>query len=188
MSDEKIHPIVLEARESLRKGDMSRRDFLRLASLLGVTAVGAGILAACAPAATATTAPIAATAVPVAATAAATSAAMAAATATSAPQVTPTMMGGIVRGGSLILRARVDRAADPAIFSLVSQSHPWRHVYDYLTSYDAKGIASPYLLDSYSASDDLKTWTLKLRQGIKWARRCRFHRRRCHVQLNPLAG
>jgi peptide/nickel transport system substrate-binding protein len=167
MSDEKVHPLVLEARESLRRGDISRRDFLRFATLLGASVAGANILAACAPAATATTAPAAATAVPAIAPTAA--AAVAAATATSVPMPTATTAGGIVRGGILTLRARVDRAGDPAVFSLVSQSHPWRHVYDYLTTYDASGVVTPSLLESYTPSDDLKTWTLKIRQGVKFS-------------------
>jgi peptide/nickel transport system substrate-binding protein len=75
----------------------------------------------------------------------------------------------IIRGGTLTIRARVDRADHPARFSLVSQSHPWRHVFDYLTKTDAKGITTPYLLEKWEASDDLKTWKLKLRQGIKFS-------------------
>ena len=169
MSTERVHPIVLEAQEMLRKGEMSRRDFLRFATLLGVSLAGANVLAACAPQVTPTTAPTAAATL-AAATAAPTAAATAAAIATSAPQPTATSVAAaIVRGGSITLRSRVDRVDDPARFSLVSQSHPWRHVFDYLTSVDAKGIAHPYLLDSWTASDDLKTWTLKLRQGIKFS-------------------
>ncbi len=150
MDTRKIHPIVLEAREMLQKGEMSRRDFMRIATLLGVSVAGANILAAYAPSAASAQSP----------TPAAGAMTTPAPTAASAP---------VVRGGTLTLRSRVDRVDDPARFSLVSQSHPWRHVYDYLTTYDAKGIASPYLLDSYKASDDLKTWTLKLRQGIKFS-------------------
>jgi len=167
MTEEKIHPLILEAREALRKGQVTRRDFLRYATLLGASIAGANALAACAPAATA-----APTAAPTAAAPAAAATAVpptAAPAATAVPQATATTAGGIVRGGVLTLRARVDQAADPAKFSLVSQSHPWRHVYDYLTSYDAKGIASPMLLESYTPSDDLKTWTLKVRQGVKFS-------------------
>jgi peptide/nickel transport system substrate-binding protein len=167
MSDERIHPLILEARERLRKGEITRRDFLRYATLLGASIAGANVLAACAQATAApTAAPTAAQAV-AAATLAPTAVPVVAAT--EAPTAVPTAIGGIIRGGILTLRARVDQAKDPAAFSLVSQSHPWRHVYDYLTSYDAKGIASPMLLESYTPSDDLKTWTLKVRPGIKFS-------------------
>jgi len=153
MSTEKIHPLVFEAREMLREGSMTRRDFLRLATLLGVSVAGANALAACggqAPAAT--TAPTAA-----------------AAKATEAPKPTAAPQGALTRGGTLTLRSRVERADHPARFSLVSQSHPWRHVFEYLTQTDAKGITHPYLLDKWEASEDLKTWKLKLRQGIKFS-------------------
>ncbi|HPL29310.1 MAG TPA: ABC transporter substrate-binding protein [Anaerolineae bacterium] len=143
MSTEKVHPLVVEARDVLPQGGMSRRDFLRLAALLGVSAIGANALAACgspaAPTAPAVTNP------------------------TAAPQA------AIVRGGTLTLRSRVERADHPARFSLVSQSHPWRHVFEYLTQTDAKGITHPYLLENWEASEDLKTWKLKVRQGIKFS-------------------
>lgn len=150
-----IHPIVRQAQEMLRHGEMTRRDFFRIATLLGVSLAGADILAACAPAS-----PAAPAATAVSSSSAAASKSSVASSAVSA---------AIKRGGSITLRARVDKVDDPARFSLVSQSHPWRHVFDYLTQYDAKGVTSPYLLDSWKASDDLKTWTLKLRQGIKFS-------------------
>jgi len=153
MEPSKVHPLITEASEKLRKGNISRRDFIRLSTLLGLTVAGAEVLAACAPAATATTAP------QVAATVAA----------TTAPAATPTAAASaITRGGTLNVACRIERVSDPAQFSLVSASHPWRQVFEYLTHTDPQGITHPYLLDSWTASDDLKTWTLKLKQGIKF--------------------
>jgi peptide/nickel transport system substrate-binding protein len=43
----RVHPAVLEARSSLEKGKVSRREFIRFATLLGVSATGAGMLAGC---------------------------------------------------------------------------------------------------------------------------------------------
>jgi len=43
-----------------------------------------------------------------------------------------------------------------------------RHVAEYLSLTDENNITHPYLLESWEASEDLKTWTLNLRQGIKW--------------------
>jgi peptide/nickel transport system substrate-binding protein len=40
-------------------------------------------------------------------------------------------------------------------------------VAEYLTYYGADNVAKPYLLENWEASDDLLTWTLNLRQGIK---------------------
>lgn len=41
-------------------------------------------------------------------------------------------------------------------------------VYDPLFAWSAEGKAVPYLIDSYEASPDYKTWTFKLRSGIKF--------------------
>jgi peptide/nickel transport system substrate-binding protein len=75
---------------------------------------------------------------------------------------------GIVRGGVLRCATRVERVDHPARFSLVSQSHAWRHVFDYLTYTDEKGITHPYLLEKWEVSEDLMNWTLYVRQGVKF--------------------
>jgi peptide/nickel transport system substrate-binding protein len=141
--EKKIHPLVSQANEDLRNGKISRRDFLRLSALLG----GAGVLAACGVKEEAT--PIAAPA-------------------TEAPVVTEAPVSTIVRGGTLTCATRVERVDNPATFSLVSASHAWRHVIEYLTYTDPQGITHPYLLEGWEASDDLKTWTLKIRKGVKF--------------------
>lgn len=139
-----IHPLIPEFQESLRQGHISRREFLRLSTLLGLSLTGATLLAACAPAQTPPpTAP--------------------------PPRPSPTPLPAIIRGGKLTAAARVDAADHPVRFSLVSQSHPWRHVFDYLTRTDARSITLPYLLDRWEVSDDLKTWKLHLRKGIKFS-------------------
>ncbi len=161
MEENKLHPMVNEAQNALNKGLISRRDFLRISTLLGVSLTTANILAACGvqtPAATAAPAP--ATVAPAAA--AATKAPVAAATV--APTANP-----ITRGGTLNVACRIERVTDPAQFSLVSASHPWRQVFEYLTHTDPQGITHPYLLDSWKASDDLLTWTLVLKKGIKFS-------------------
>jgi peptide/nickel transport system substrate-binding protein len=157
MEENHIHPLVNKASEDLRKGNISRRDFLKFSTLLGMSLGAAQFLAACATA-TETPAPVAATQVPAATMA---PVATAAPTATTAPSIT--------RGGILTCATRVERVDNPATFSLVSASHPWRHVIEYLTHTDPTGITHPYLLDSWKVSDDLKTWTLVLRQGIKFS-------------------
>jgi peptide/nickel transport system substrate-binding protein len=40
---------------------------------------------------------------------------------------------------------------------------------EYLVITGHDNITRPYLVESWEASDDLKTWTLKLRKGIKWS-------------------
>lgn len=43
-----------------------------------------------------------------------------------------------------------------------------RQVVEYLTVTDAEGVTKPYLAESWTVSDDLKTWTFKIRKGVKW--------------------
>ncbi len=155
MQPKKIHPLIPEAQEMLRKNQISRREFLRLSTLLGLSLASAKYLAACAqPTPTAAPTAVPPTAVPPTAVPAAT-------------EAPPT--SGIVRGGILRCATRVERVDHPARFSLVSQSHAWRHVFDYLTYTDDKGITQPYLLEKWEVSQDLLTWTLYVRQGVKFS-------------------
>lgn len=148
METKKIHPLIPEAQEELRKGNISRRDFLRISTLLGMSLASAKLLAACAqPPAS----PVATEAGPAATVA-----------------VTEAPKAGLVRGGVLRAATRVERVDHPARFSLVSQSHAWRHVFEYLTYTDPKGITQPYLLEKWEASDDLLSWTLYVRKGVKF--------------------
>lgn len=150
MESKKIHPLVNAASQQLREGKISRRDFLRLSTLVGMSLAGAKALAACAPQPAATESPAAPpTGAPPAA-------------ATEAPK------SGIARGGTLTCATRIERVDNPATFSLISASNPWRHVIEYLTYTDPQGITHPYLLENWSASDDLMIWTLSLRKGIKF--------------------
>ena len=151
--EKKIHPLVTQANQQLREGKISRRDFLRLSTLLGLTVASAEFLAACGtPEQVATEAPAAAPA-----------ATEAPVMATEAPAT-----GGIVRGGTLTCATRIERVDNPATFSLISAVQPWRHVIEFLTYTNPQGITEPYLLESWKASDDLLTWTLILRKGIKF--------------------
>jgi len=50
----------------------------------------------------------------------------------------------------------------------VFDSNITRHITEYLTITDHLNITRPHLLDQWEASADLKTWTLTLRQGIKF--------------------
>lgn len=158
---DRLHPAVPEIQEQLRQGRISRREFLRLVTLLGVGASSAYVLAACggSPQQPGSAAPTAAPA------AAAPTAAQAAA-ATAAPAAAA---GGIKRGGVLRVGIQVPAVDHPARFSWVFDSNEFRQVYEYLTETGADNITRPYLLDSWEVNDKLDIWTLKLRQGIKWS-------------------
>ena len=92
MSREKLHPAVPQLQEQLRQGRISRREFLRLTTLLGTSAAAAYALAACggAPVQPGTAPTAAPAAAPTAAPAAAPTAAPAAAAPTAAPAAAAT--------------------------------------------------------------------------------------------------
>lgn len=145
------HPYIPELEALSRGGRISRREFLRHATLLGMSLSGAGaFLAACQPSATTEAPTTAPTALPT----------------TLAPTTTP--VGGIKRGGLLRYAMQVIRIDHPARFSWVYDSNVMRNTLEYLTLTDWDNVTHPYLLERWNASDDLKTWTLYLRQGIKW--------------------
>ncbi len=72
------------------------------------------------------------------------------------------------KGGTLRIAQRVVEVEDPHAFSWVYDSNVVRQVAEYLTQTGHDNITRPYLVESWEASDDLKTWTLNIRKGIKW--------------------
>lgn len=145
----KVHPAVLHAQDQLARNQIDRREFLKLATLLGVSVPTAYALAACAPSPTAP----AATAAPVA---------------TTGPAVVPTAASAIKRGGTVKWAAGIQPVDHPAKISWGFTAHIIGHVAEYLTYIDPKGLVYPRLLEKWEASDDVKTWTLYLRKGIKF--------------------
>lgn len=146
------HPYIPELKGLYRSGRITRREFLRNATLLGMSAAAAStFVAGCAaPTPEPTEAP-----------------------ATEAPEATtppePTEApAGPTRGGSLRLASQVQKVTHPAQFSWVSPSNQLRQVAEYLTYTDGDNITHPWLLESWEASDDLLTWTLNLRQDVKF--------------------
>ncbi len=133
----RVHPYVPELCEQLRKGEVDRREFMRTATLLGVSATAAyGMLGKI-----------------------------------TGDDVIPKAKaeGTPKKGGSLKVAMVVQEMTDPATFDWVEKSNVARHVVEYLTITGSDNITRPYLAESWEASDDLKTWTFKLRQGIKWS-------------------
>ena len=133
----RIHEYVPELCEQLRRGDIDRREFLRTATLLGVSATSAYAMAGKFLGQPAVR--------------------------KAAAQDTPQ------KGGQLRSSMRVQRMDDPATYDWTQMSNQTRHILEYLTITSPDNVTRPYLLDGWEASDDLKTWTLKVRQGIKWS-------------------
>ena len=128
---ETLHPAIYDLKADLDKGKLTRREFLRYSTLLGMSAFAATQMAGLAWPKKASAAK---------------------------PK----------RGGVLKAAGQVQKITHPAQFSWVAPSNIGRQVSEYLTFTDGKNITHPYLLKNWEVSDDLKTWTLNLRQGVKW--------------------
>ncbi len=131
MGEKTSHPYFERMLADLREGNLSRREFLRLSALLGVSA-GAAASVAGLP--------------------------MAKASFAAAPK----------RGGVLRIASQIQKVAHPAQFSWIQPANIFRQVAEYLTLTGPDNITRPLLLEGWEASDDLKTWTLLLRKGVKF--------------------
>lgn len=143
---DQMHSAVPEMQNQLRQGRISRREFLRVVTLLGISAPAAYALAGCG-----TTPTAAPTAVPVTA-------------GTVAPMASTIKRGGILRVG-----IQVPSVDHPARFSWVFDSNEFRQVYEYLTETGRDNITRPYLLERWEPNETLDVWTLHLRQGVTWS-------------------
>lgn len=72
------------------------------------------------------------------------------------------------KGGILRVSMEVQAMADPALFDWTPKSNVARHMLEYLTVTGADNVTRPYLAERWAVSDDLRTWTLYLRKGVKW--------------------
>lgn len=130
------HPEIPRLVEALEQRHIGRRDFLRTATLLGMSTTAAYTIAG---------------------------------------KVLGGDMIGAARaqtpkkGGVLRIGARVPAVDNPHTFSWVYDSNIVRQCNDYLTRTQGDGITVPILLEAWEPSDDLKSWTLRLRKDIKWS-------------------
>ncbi len=53
--------------------------------------------------------------------------------------------------------------------SWIEASDLFRNCLEFLTFVDANNLVHPYLAESWDPSEDLKTWSFKLRPGVKWS-------------------
>jgi peptide/nickel transport system substrate-binding protein len=156
---ERVHPYIPEAYSLLKAGRISRREFLRLATLLGMSFGAATIAAQCgAPAPAPTQAPAEAPASGGGAAPAATEEAQQAAAPASGPK----------RGGTLRKSMQLQLLDHPARLSWVEGANIVRQINEYLTETGTDNITRPFLLEKWEASEDVKTWDLFLKKGIKF--------------------
>jgi peptide/nickel transport system substrate-binding protein len=130
---------------SLRKGKITRREFMRYATLLGMSVGAATVAAQCgAPAQPAAEAPA------------------------GGEEEAAAPAGGIQRGGTWTSSMSLQLLDHPARLSWVEGANIVRQISEYLTLTGPDNITRPYLLDRWEASDDVKTWDLYLRKGVKF--------------------
>ncbi len=132
----RIHPYVPELCEQLRQGRIDRREFLRTATLLGVSAASAYAVAG---------------------------------RITGEAVTQPAAAETPKSGGRVRMAMKVQEMSDPATFDWVEKSNVARGMVEYLVKTGNDNVTRPYLAEKWEASDDLKTWTFHLRQGIKWS-------------------
>src|SRR5918993_135393 len=139
-SETRFHPKVEEAKDLMERGRMSRRAFIRVAALLGVSA-GAAYAMAGLP-----------------------SPAFAQGAELPFPPDDPNAR----KGGTLRVAMQVQKMEDPATYSWNEMSNQTRHIAEYLTFTTPENVTRPMLAERWEASDDLKTWTFYLRSGVRW--------------------
>ena len=153
---EQIHPMIPDTYEKLRQGRISRREFMRTATLLGMGAGLATVAAACQPQA----APVAEVVEEVEE--------MAEEVMEEAEEAVAEVTGGGKRGGTIRVGSDIKAVDHPARYSWVFDANQTRLVYEYLTETDKDNVTHPYLLESFTPNDDLTQWDLKLREGINF--------------------
>jgi peptide/nickel transport system substrate-binding protein len=125
-----MHEYIPELREQYRTGEITRREFMRTATLLGMSAAAAA----------STVGGIG-----------------------SAPVAHAQKRGGVLR-----IATRVQKMKDPATFDWIPMSNVARQIAEYLVFTDSDNITHPLLLEKWEASNDLKTWTLRLKKGLQF--------------------
>jgi peptide/nickel transport system substrate-binding protein len=148
---EAIHPYIPELYDKLRQGRVSRREFLRISTLLGMSA---SLAVACGSAATDEP------------TAAPASNENAGSDPQGDPTQAPAATGGIKRGGTLTKSMQLQLLDHPARMSWVEQANVVRQIGEYLTETDSENITHPLLLDRWETNETVDVWDLYLKQGI----------------------
>ena len=134
MDERREHSYIPTLKQQFAEGTVDRREFLRTATLLGVSAGAAYAFVG---------------------------------KVTGDSFVAPAR-AAMPKGGIIRIEMRVLDVKDPHTYSWVFDSNICRQVCGYMTKTGTDNVTRPDLLESWEASDDLRTWTLHVRKGIKW--------------------
>jgi peptide/nickel transport system substrate-binding protein len=156
---------VLDAYHDMLKSKITRRDFLRFASVMGASLTALG-LGACGAEPTAIEPSIIEKTVVVEKEVQVTS--MVEKIVTATPEPTP--VGGIKRGGNLNSQFfySTERFNDPAIISNYFVSNTLRQVAEYMVYVDQDMLVKPALATAWTPSEDGLVWDIDLRQNVKF--------------------
>lgn len=72
------------------------------------------------------------------------------------------------QGGTVRIQQQVVAMKDPCTFDFNAMATFTRGWLEYLVQYNSDGTFSPVLLESWSISEDARTYTLNVRQGVTW--------------------
>jgi peptide/nickel transport system substrate-binding protein len=124
------HPFLPALKRQLAAGRVDRREFLRTATLLGLSSAAAyGLVGG--------------------------------------SYVAGPARARMPKGGTLRIGMAVQDVSNPHAFEWWEHNIA-RQVCEYLTKTGYDNLTRPYLLENWQASDDLRTWTLRVRQDVTW--------------------
>jgi peptide/nickel transport system substrate-binding protein len=135
MRETREHPYIPVLKQQLAERRIDRREFLRSATLLGLSASSAYAFAE---------------------------------RVLGISLIAPAAAADIPKGGTIRIGMRCQDLKSPHTYSWVESSNSGRLVYDYLAVTGVDNVTRPSLCEKWEATEDLKTWTLRLRRDVKW--------------------
>lgn len=129
--NEKLHPAIPDLKAAVKAGKLTRREFIRYATLLGVSAAAASQMIGI-------------------------------------PWPRKLAAAGPKRGGVLKVSQQVQKIDHPARYSWLMPSNSMRMIFEYMSLTGPDNVTVPYLCESWSVSEDLKTWTFNVRKEVKF--------------------